>query len=124
MTFQAYKLLTDLKKTQIAEDGQIWLDADNMLMMTVMETNNSKCIVINLSKKWNSLYSTLDYLRSQGLLNKHTATYYSLTHAGYHYNQTICTNICSFLLKSIFVPITVSAFTTVVLLMIERWLVH
>lgn len=121
MTYQALILLHQIKKTQINIDGEIWLDEDNRKMSTVVEVN-AKCIETDLSSKWNSVKPTLTYLCETKLLQYNGQNYYSLTYSGFHYTQSIATSIVNFLFRSIFVPITVSGLTTIVLFVIERWL--
>lgn len=122
MTFQAYIMIRQLKTVQMQENGTIWIDEDNRQMMTVTESNQSG-ISIDLSKKWNSIFPMFQYLQEMHLLEKKSRFHYSLTYSGYHYTQTIISSFFSFLIKSILVPIGVSAFTTIVILMIEHWLV-
>ncbi len=116
MTLQALQLLSDLKTVQSHEDGQIWLDVDKKQLTTVIEYPGFGCITLSLSHKWNSVLPILEYLQEKELLRKHSPVYYSLTHSGYHYTQTIVSSAISFLMKSICVPIGISILTTLITL--------
>lgn len=121
MTFQAFIMMHQLKKVQMKEDGVIWLDEENKRMITVTEVNDPE-ITIDLSKKWASIHPMFEYLQEIGLISYKGRCCYSLTYSGYHYIQTIISSFIAFLFNSVFVPIAVSTFTTVILLMVERWL--
>ena len=122
MTFQAFIMMHQLKKVQMKEDGVIWLDEENKQMITVTEANEPD-ITIDLSKKWASIHPLFEYLQEAGLISNKGRCYYSLTYSGYHYIQSVISSIIAFLFNSVFVPIAVSAFTTIVLFVVERWLV-
>ena len=117
MTYQAYFLLRQIRKVQLSENGRVLIDPDTKLLQTY-EGPSDKSRGIDLSKKWSSVPSTLQYLVDNGYATVKVHRYYKLTHAGYHYTQTIISSVCSFLIKSIGVPIGVSILTTLITLVL------
>lgn len=120
MTLPALMLLLEIRKAQRSNDGWAWIDEESYAITTVTEGNvfgESKRNTINLANKWDSLLSTIEYLRTENLLEfDQTTNHIKLNHKGYYYFQSV---VLSFLFKSIVVPIIVALGTTLITLWIQ-----
>lgn len=106
-----------LHKAQITEGGSVWIDGDDKVMYTVTEPG-APSHAIDLSPKWSSVDPMLMYLKSKRLVEQTGLEHFNLSYDGFHYGQTIITNIVRFLFTSIVVPAVVAALTT----LISLWL--
>lgn len=120
MTLPALILLLKIRKVQRSNDGWAWIDDESYTITTVTEGNvfgESKRNTIKLANKWDSLFSIIEYLQAEGLLEfREKTNHIRLNHKGYHYFQSV---VLSFLLKSIVVPIIVALGTTLITLWIQ-----
>lgn len=117
MTKQAHSVLRKLRKAQITENGEIFIDFSDMTASTC-HSGSEPCVTVDLSDYRNSLSSILGYLTEQGYLRKLYTDYYSVRHPGFHVGQTRWAAFCSFLVQSIVTPIIVTILTTLALRLI------
>ena len=116
MTYQERDLLMKIKKAQKREDKSVEIDELSNLISTDGVSERER-IDIDLSKSWDSVKNRIYGLEKQGFLNilpenPDTGNIcVHLTHSGFHYWQTTLNQICSFLLKSVLVPIVVAFLT-------------
>ena len=123
MTIQALVMLSKLKKAQIAEDGTVYIDRETLSLCTV-QAEGAPSVEIGVKNLRHSLDSVLSHLRCQNLIiidGSPEETYVCVTHKGWHIWQTAISRFLWFLFSSIFVPIVVSAITTIITLWISRW---
>lgn len=114
MTKQAHSVLRKLRKAQITENGEIFINFSDMTASTC-HSENQPCVTVDLSAYRDSLGAILCYLTEQGYLRKLYTDYYSVRHPGFHVAQTRWSAFCSFLVQSIVTPIIVTILTTLAL---------
>lgn len=114
MTRQAHSVLRKLRKAQITENGEVFINFDDMTACTC-HAGNEPCVTVDLSEYRDSLESILGYLAEQGYLRKLHIDYYSVLHPGFHVAQARLSALCSFLAQSVLTPIIVTILTTLVL---------
>lgn len=122
VSIQSYAVLCHLKALSDNTDTELALLGDTTLICTNYDENN----VYDYSKYKGEISSILDDLVSSGHLiyPRNNKYFISLTAKGIHPMQGICCKILNTLIFSVFLPILVSAATTLFLFYIERWLVH
>ena len=113
MTIQSLIFLYQLKKAQILEEKFVYINDKEKTICTVSEKGGI-VHTIDMAKKWNSVHSMLTYLKGYNLVEWSNNDYARLTHAGFHYYQTLFSSICNFLFRSIAVPIAVAFVTTLI----------
>lgn len=119
MTIQALAMLSKLKKAQIAEDGTVYIDRETLSLCTV-QAEGAPSVEIGVKNWRHSLDSVLSHLKRQNLIimDGSLEEYVQVTHDGWHIWQTAISHFLWFLFSSIFVPIVVSAITTIITLWI------
>ena len=112
MTIKGYRLLKKLKKAQTKEKDIVYISYSDLTASRVIETGNVPSIV-GISKYENSLRPTLKYLRDSGYVHwsEKNEQYVWVTHAGWHFEETVIQKVLSFLIKSVAVPIVVAFIT-------------
>lgn len=118
MTKQAHSVLRKLRKAQITENGEVFINFTDMTACTC-HAENEPCVTVDLSDYRDSLDSILGYLTEQGYLRKLYTDYYSVRHPGFHVAQTRWSAFCSFLVQSIVTPIIVTILTTLALRLLD-----
>ena len=121
MTIKAYRLLKIIKKAQINESKEVFIDFNERYVCTVSEKNDSK-VTIDISEYEQSLLNTLEYLIDSGLIEKNysSSSYVKVTHLGWHFGEITLWKIFSFLMKSIIVPIFVAFITAILTITLSR----
>lgn len=114
MTKQAHSVLRKLRRAQITENGEIFINFSDMTASTC-HSGDEPCVTVDLSDYRDSLGAILGYLVEQGYIRKRYADYYSVRHSGFHVGQTRWAAFCSFLVQSIVTPIVVTILTTLAL---------
>lgn len=122
VSIQSYIVLRHLKQIADNTEIELCLLGDTTLICPTYEEDKS----YDYSKYKGEIRSILDDLANSGHLvyprdNKH---FISLTAKGIHPMQGLYFSFLNFLFRSILVPISVSAITTIVLFFIEHWLMH
>lgn len=121
MTIKAYRLLKIIKKAQINESKEVFIDFNERYVCTVSEKNDSK-VTIDISEYEQSLLNTLEYLIDSGLIEKNysSSSYVKVTHLGWHFGEITLWKIFSFLMKSIIVPIFVAFITAILTITLSK----
>ena len=121
MTIKAYRLLKIIKKAQINESKEVFIDFNERYVCTVSEKNDSK-VTIDISEYEQSLLNTLEYLIDSGLIEKNysSSSYVKVTHLGWHFGEITLWKIFSFLMKSIIVPIFVALITAILTITLSK----
>lgn len=118
MTIRAARLLRKLKRAQIYQDSQVFIDDDNMTVGALHDESRPYRDV-SLKGYENSLYSTLDYLQNLGYVEYDDIGIAKVTHAGWSATTTTLKSAIQFTAKDIVVPIIVAvisaAITTIAL---------
>lgn len=118
MTWQAFRTLCKLRKAQINEGKEIWVDYENKQISTVVEAGELQN-TIDMSSQWSSLVSTIEYLIEGNYIKHLSSTYYKVTHKGFHIRQEALSAFAVFMFRSILVPIGVALVTA----LITAWIV-
>lgn len=119
MTIQSLILLRALKKVQISENRNVFVDHDALEIRTV-SSPDKPCKTLSIKKYSDSYEAVLQYLKKNGLIEV-TGPFQNIVtviHGGWKYWQTFFSHAGQFLVKSVVVPIVVSAITTLVTLWI------
>ena len=111
MTLQSAFLLHKLRRAQLTEDGEVYLDLKEMTASTVHDVN-APCKTVKLRLFRKSINSILQYLESTGYIQQTGYDNFQVLHSGWHTTQSFLTKLCNFLVKSILTPIVVSIITT------------
>lgn len=119
MTIQSMLLLRKLKKAQISETEDVYIDFDKLTASTVHDSG-APYQEVSLSQYASSLSSVLNYLQSEGMIQISGPfdEYIKVCHLGWHSWQRRLTRLGKFLASSIVIPIAVSAVTTLITLWI------
>lgn len=122
VSIQSYNVLRHLKKISNNTDTELALLGDTTLICPTFEEDKT----YDYSKYKGEISSILDDLANSGHLvySRNNKYFISLTAKGIHPMQGLYFRFLSFLFRSILVPISVSAITTIVLFFIEHWLMH
>lgn len=111
MTIQSRALLRKLRKAQISEGGSVFIDFDAVTASTCHDAN-SPCKCVSLKHFKDSIRSILVYLDQLGYISYNGCDDVVVLHKGWHPSQDLTFAFCRFMLKSVLVPIVVSAATT------------
>lgn len=130
MTIQSICFLRLLKKAQGDESQTVLLHVNEMKAASHISLGESrKSPIVDISRYRTSLDSVLDFLQNKKYIEFEDAPerrtrviMVKVTHAGWHLFQTAAGMALSFLFRSVAVPITVSALTTIITLKITTWL--
>lgn len=119
MTWQSMIFLKQLKTIQKTEHGMLWIDYDNSQITNVICTGEEEK-AISFSKIHGDVYLLVNYLQERNLIQNLGNSTIRLTHGGFHFWQTMFSELVSFVIRSILVPICVSILTTITLFCLER----
>jgi hypothetical protein len=122
MTIQSYSVLKNLKRIANNSETELCLLGDTTLICTVCDYDN----FYDYEKYKGEINGMLIGLEKAGFISFSDASrnFFFLTEEGIHPTQRICSKILNTLIFSVFLPIFVSAATTLFLFFVERWLVH
>lgn len=122
MTIQSYSVLKNLKRIANNSETELCLLGDTTLICTVCDYDN----FYDYKKYKGEINGMLIGLEKAGFISFSDASrnFFFLTEEGIHPTQRICPKILNTLIFSVFLPIFVSAATTLFLFFVERWLVH
>ena len=122
MTIQSYIVLKNLKRIANNSETELCLLGDTTLICTVCDYDN----FYDYEKYKGEINGMLIGLEKAGFISFSDASrnFFFLTEEGIHPTQRICSKILNTLIFSVFLPIFVSAATTLFLFFVERWLVH
>lgn len=118
MTIQSRIFLRKLRKAQIFEGGSVYIDFDAMTATTVCDAN-ALCKTVKLDCFKSSARSILNYLEKLECVSYDDFGYVEILHKGWHPSQELAFAFCGFMLKSVLVPIGVSAATTLLTIWIN-----
>lgn len=117
MTIQSKCLLRKLKKAQKTEDGEIYIDFEDMTVVTV-HTEGSDFTTVKLKRYKDSIHSILSYLKELGYIDFDDFGQAKVLHSGWNWGQMQFSRFISFLFTSILVPIFVSVVTSIIVTVI------
>ena len=122
VSIQSYIVLRHLKQIADNTEIELCLLGDTTLICPTYEEDKS----YDYSKYKGEIRSILDDLFSSGHISYPSANknFFALTEKGIHPMQGLYFSFISFLFRSVLIPISVSAITTIVLFFIEHWLMH
>lgn len=112
MTFSEAKLLGKLKKAQIIKDNCVYIDFDNLTVITV-HTANDKYVTVDLDKFSSDLHSILKSLEDKELIEVKGNGYLNVTYSGWNAYRLTVQDAIKFTVRDILVPIIVSIITVV-----------
>lgn len=113
MTFSAGQLLRKLKKAQMTEDGQIYIDFDALTVSTVHNVNAPyKCIKLKRFRRF--IHSTLAYLQELGFVAYDDFGQAKVTYRGWTALNTDIQEAVEFTVRGVIVPIIVSVITSII----------
>lgn len=121
MTWQSLIFLKQLKTVQITDRSMIWIDNENQKLMTVVHAKEEPKS-LNFSQVHGDVWLMVNYLQDRNLVEKLGYSTIRLTHSGFHFPQVIFSELCSFLVRSILVPVGVSVVTTLCMFFLERFM--
>lgn len=116
MTIQELFLLHNLRKAQQQEDQNVEIDELNSMLSTANVPDRDR-IDIAMPHQWSAIDNMLHDLERHGYLEilpkeaDDTSDHVHLTHRGYHPLQIWWNKFCTFLFRSILVPIIVAIVT-------------
>lgn len=118
MTYQTLFLLSRLHKAQREEGNTIYTNFENNTFSGIVDPYG-KCEEtepVGFNYTYDQLVSIFEHMQKQGYVQSVTPDweYLQLTHAGFHYTQTLLSAIAGFFIRSILVPILVAALTAIV----------
>lgn len=117
MTLQARRLLKHLRKAQMHEDGQIYIDFEE-LTVTGVHCKGQSYNSVNLKNFKNSIHSILQYLKDLGYVAYDDFGQAKVLHPGWNWMQIQLSRFINFLFTSVFVPIFVSVVTSIIVTVI------
>lgn len=122
MTIQSYSVLRHLKRLSNNTEIELCFLGDTTFICPTWHEETT----YDFSKYKSEIYSIMDDLVHAGYLvySKGNKYFFKLTSKGIHPLQGIYFQIINFLFRSVFVPIGVSALTSIILLSIDHWLMH
>ncbi|MFR1527150.1 hypothetical protein [Anaerotignum sp.] len=121
MTWQSLIFLKQLKTVQKTDHGMIWIDNENRKLMTIIHAKEEQKS-LDFSQVHGDVWLMVNYLQDRNMVEKLNYSTIRLTHSGFHFSQVIFSELCSFLVRSIFVPIGVSVVTTLCMFFLERFM--
>lgn len=113
MIFSAEKLLRKLKKAQITEDGQIYIDFDALTVSTVHGVNEP-CKCIKLKKFRGSIHSVLAHLKDLGFVEYDDFGQAKVTYRGWTALSADIQEAVKFTVRDVIIPIIVSVITSII----------
>ena len=122
ISYQSRTVLNHLKELADNTDTELAL----LGMSTLICPTDDEDRTYDYSEYEGEINSILDELVNAGYLTypRNNRYFVSLTSKGIHPMQGLYFSFLNFLFRSILVPISVSAITTIVLFFIEHWLMH
>lgn len=118
MTIQSYSVLKNLKRIANNSETELCLLGDTTLICTVCDYDN----FYDYEKYKGEINGMLIGLEKAGFISFSDAgkNFFFLTEEGIHPMQRICSKILNTLIFSVFLPIFVSAATTLFLFFVEK----
>ena len=111
MAVNVERLLEMIKKVQMDDDHEVYIDYDDLSLTTVAELN-AKRIILSVAKHKRFLESEINYLQRSGFIEIYdNPNLCKLTHEGWSHKSQKRKDFWLFLLKSVAVP-SIVAFIT------------
>ena len=129
MTPKAYRLLRRLRRTQNYEGNTIFYDLENSIFRPVLgapdapENAKERDRSVRCPLAPSDLQETLLYLEQLGYIRRpeNSMYYWKITHSGNHLSFVYLSLFVSFVLRSVLIPVLVSAATAIVIHLISRY---
>lgn len=113
MICSAGQLLRKLKKAQMEEDGQIYIDFDALTVSTVHNANAPyKCIKLKRFRR--SIHSVLAHLQELGFVAYNDFGQAKVTYRGWTALSADIQDAVKFTVRDVIVPIIVSVITSII----------